>query len=86
MCEAPHFLLLPLQLPIDQGGGEGKAMYIDTEGTFRPERLLAVAERSVLCHLIIIIIINVLTSDCPSIPPSLCMCVCFSFQLRPGGQ
>lgn len=33
------------QLPIDQGGGEGKAMYIDTEGTFRPERLLAVAER-----------------------------------------
>lgn len=23
-------------------------MYIDTEGTFRPERLLAVAERSVL--------------------------------------
>uniref|UniRef100_A0A2K5M3J7 RAD51 recombinase n=1 Tax=Cercocebus atys TaxID=9531 RepID=A0A2K5M3J7_CERAT len=34
-----------LQLPIDRGGGEGKAMYIDTEGTFRPERLLAVAER-----------------------------------------
>lgn len=33
-------------MPIDQGGGEGKAMYIDTEGTFRPERLLAVAERS----------------------------------------
>uniref|UniRef100_A0A2K6F0M1 DNA repair protein RAD51 homolog n=1 Tax=Propithecus coquereli TaxID=379532 RepID=A0A2K6F0M1_PROCO len=32
-------------LPIDRGGGEGKAMYIDTEGTFRPERLLAVAER-----------------------------------------
>jgi DNA repair protein RAD51 len=27
------------------GGGEGKALYIDTEGTFRPERLLAVAER-----------------------------------------
>lgn len=37
--------VLRLQLPIDQGGGEGKAMYIDTEGTFRPERLLAVAER-----------------------------------------
>lgn len=36
-----------LQLPIDRGGGEGKAMYIDTEGTFRPERLLAVAERQV---------------------------------------
>ena len=27
------------------GGGEGKCLYIDTEGTFRPERLLAVAER-----------------------------------------
>jgi DNA repair protein RAD51 len=23
------------------GGGEGKALYIDSEGTFRPERLLA---------------------------------------------
>lgn len=27
------------------GGGEGKALFIDTEGTFRPERLLAIAER-----------------------------------------
>jgi hypothetical protein len=27
------------------GGGEGKCLYIDTEGTFRPTRLLAVAER-----------------------------------------
>lgn len=26
-------------------GGEGKCIYIDTEGTFRPERLLAIAER-----------------------------------------
>lgn len=33
------------QLPIEQNGGEGKCMYIDTEGTFRPERLLAVAQR-----------------------------------------
>ena len=33
------------QLPIDHGGAEGKCLYIDTEGTFRPERLLAVAER-----------------------------------------
>jgi len=33
------------QLPIDQGGAEGKALYIDTEGTFRPERLLKIAER-----------------------------------------
>ena len=27
------------------GGGEGKCLYIDTEGTFRPERLLAIAEK-----------------------------------------
>ncbi len=27
------------------GVGEGKCLYIDTEGTFRPVRLLAVAER-----------------------------------------
>lgn len=34
-----------LQLPIEHNGGEGKCLYIDTEGTFRPERLLSVAER-----------------------------------------
>lgn len=33
-----HTLCVICQLPIEQGGGEGKAMYIDTEGTFRPER------------------------------------------------
>lgn len=27
------------------GGGEGKCLYIDTEGTFRPVRMLSVAER-----------------------------------------
>lgn len=40
-----HQLCVTCQLPIDSGGAEGKAMYIDTEGTFRPERLLAIAER-----------------------------------------
>ena len=40
-----HTLAVTCQLPIDHGGGEGKCLYIDTEGTFRPERLLAVAER-----------------------------------------
>jgi DNA repair protein RAD51 len=30
---------------MENGGGEGKALYIDTEGTFRPERLHAIAER-----------------------------------------
>lgn len=32
-------------LPRDIGGGEGRAMYIDTEGTFRPERLAPIAAR-----------------------------------------
>ena len=40
-----HTLCVTCQLPMEQGGAEGKAMYIDTEGTFRPERLLEIAER-----------------------------------------
>lgn len=40
-----HTLCVTCQLPVAQGGAEGKALYIDTEGTFRPERLLAIAER-----------------------------------------
>ncbi|CCX04691.1 Similar to Meiotic recombination protein DLH1; acc. no. P50265 [Pyronema omphalodes CBS 100304] len=33
------------QLPKDQGGAEGKVAYIDTEGTFRPERIKQIAEK-----------------------------------------
>ncbi|KAH9292047.1 hypothetical protein KI387_010074 [Taxus chinensis] len=40
-----HTLCVTCQLPLDQGGGEGKALYIDAEGTFRPQRLLQIAER-----------------------------------------
>ena len=40
-----HTLAVTCQLPIDMGGGEGKCLYIDTEGTFRPVRLQAVAQR-----------------------------------------
>ncbi|CAM9161680.1 unnamed protein product [Chrysoparadoxa australica] len=40
-----HTLCVTCQLPLDNGGGEGKAMFIDTEGTFRPERLKCIAER-----------------------------------------
>ncbi|KAK7064276.1 putative DNA repair protein RAD51 [Favolaschia claudopus] len=40
-----HTLAVTCQLPGSMGGGEGKCLYIDTEGTFRPVRLLAVAER-----------------------------------------
>ena len=37
-------LCVTCQLPREQSGGEGKALYIDTEGSFRPERLTAIAE------------------------------------------
>ncbi|KAI0879307.1 DNA repair protein rhp51 [Hypoxylon argillaceum] len=40
-----HTLAVTCQLPFDMGGGEGKCLYIDTEATFRPVRLLAVANR-----------------------------------------
>ena len=40
-----HTLCVTCQLPKSSGGGEGKALYIDTEGTFRPERLIPIAER-----------------------------------------
>mmetsp|Transcript_26334 Transcript_26334/g.19757 ORF Transcript_26334/g.19757 Transcript_26334/m.19757 type:complete len:238 (+) Transcript_26334:45-758(+) len=40
-----HTLCVTCQLPIKDGGGAGMAMYIDTEGTFRPERLVPIAER-----------------------------------------
>ena len=32
-------------MDISQGGAAGMAMYIDTEGTFRPERLIPIAKR-----------------------------------------
>lgn len=40
-----HTLCVTCQLPISQGGAEGMALYVDTEGTFRPERLVAIAKR-----------------------------------------
>ena len=40
-----HTLSVTCQLPISKGGGEGMAMYVDTEGCFRPERLIPVAKR-----------------------------------------
>ena len=32
-------LAVMAQLPVEQGGANGKSVYIDTEGTFRPERV-----------------------------------------------
>ncbi len=38
-------LAVNVQLPLEQGGLNGKSVYIDTEGTFRPERVRQLAER-----------------------------------------
>ncbi len=37
-------LAVNVQLPKEQGGANGKAVFIDTEGTFRPERIRKIAE------------------------------------------
>jgi len=36
-------LAVNVQLPCDMGGANGKSVYIDTEGTFRPERIRQIA-------------------------------------------
>ena len=38
-------LAVNTQMPIDKGGAEGKVAFIDTEGTFRPERIKQIAEK-----------------------------------------
>lgn len=40
-----HTVSVTCQMPKENGGGGGKCMYIDTEGTFRPERCIPIAER-----------------------------------------
>ena len=40
-----HTLSVTTQLSPEQGGANGKVLVIDTEGAFRPERLLPIAER-----------------------------------------
>jgi len=37
-------LAVHVQMPKEQGGAEGKAVFIDTEGTFRPARIKQIAE------------------------------------------
>ncbi len=39
-----HQLCVNVQLPQEEGGLEGHALYIDTENTFRPERIIAMAK------------------------------------------
>ncbi|MHA2183394.1 MAG: DNA repair and recombination protein RadA [Promethearchaeota archaeon] len=38
-----HQLCVNVQLQYEQGGLEGSALYVDTEGTFRPERIIQMA-------------------------------------------
>ncbi|KAJ1916764.1 recombinase rad51 [Mycoemilia scoparia] len=40
-----HTLAVTCQLPIDMNGGEGKCLYIDTEATFRSDRILQIAQK-----------------------------------------
>ncbi len=39
-----HQLAVNVQLPEEKGGLAGKAIYIDTEGTFRPERIVQMSK------------------------------------------
>ena len=43
-------LAVTCQLPVEQGGAEGKCLFIDTEGTFRPERFIPIAQRFNMVH------------------------------------
>ncbi len=40
-----HQLCVNIQLPRERGGLEGSALYIDSENTFRPERIVQIAKR-----------------------------------------
>lgn len=40
-----HTLCVTSQLSFDMNGGQGKVIYLDTEGNFRPERIESIAER-----------------------------------------
>ncbi|KAA8499085.1 Meiotic recombination protein DMC1/LIM15-like [Porphyridium purpureum] len=40
-----HTLCVTAQLPREAGGGNGKVAFIDTENTFRPERIAAMCDR-----------------------------------------
>eukprot|EP00999_Lentomonas_sp_LEN2_P002660 NODE_536_length_1386_cov_108.259730_g501_i0.p1 GENE.NODE_536_length_1386_cov_108.259730_g501_i0~~NODE_536_length_1386_cov_108.259730_g501_i0.p1 ORF type:complete len:353 (-),score=72.66 NODE_536_length_1386_cov_108.259730_g501_i0:227-1285(-) len=40
-----HTICVTSQLPREMRGGNGKVAYVDTEGTFRPERIKPIAER-----------------------------------------
>lgn len=43
--QVAHQLSVNVQLPLDKGGLNGKVIYIDTENTFRPERIIQMADK-----------------------------------------
>ena len=43
--QVAHQLSVNVQLPLDRGGLNGKVIYIDTENTFRPERIIQMADK-----------------------------------------
>lgn len=45
-----HELAVTVQLPVEQGGLDAECVYIDTENTFRPERIEQIADRFDLDH------------------------------------
>ncbi|KAG2230282.1 hypothetical protein INT48_001524, partial [Thamnidium elegans] len=40
-----HTLCVQVQLSVEEGGANSRAAYIDTEGTFRPDRIACIADR-----------------------------------------
>lgn len=40
-----HTFCVTAQLPLEQGGGNGRVAFIDTENTFRPERIVEICAR-----------------------------------------
>lgn len=42
--QVAHQLCVNVQFPLDEGGIEGHALFIDTENTFRPERIAQMAQ------------------------------------------
>uniref|UniRef100_A0AC35TJ77 DNA repair protein RAD51 homolog n=1 Tax=Rhabditophanes sp. KR3021 TaxID=114890 RepID=A0AC35TJ77_9BILA len=40
-----HTLAVNCQLPADEGGGEGRCLWLDTEGTFRTERIVEISDK-----------------------------------------
>jgi len=49
-----HQLCVNVQLTHEQGGLEGNALYIDSEGTFRPERIIQMAEAKNMDHSVVL--------------------------------